>query len=46
MEIIINSIRNVFYGAIVIVINIPIFWSFRGFIEFVKDIAKSIGLGD
>ncbi len=45
METIINSIRNVFFGATVIVLNIPVFWSFQGFIEFVKDIAKSAGLG-
>ena len=44
MEIIINSVRNVFYGMIVLVINIPIFWSFQGFIDFVRSTVKSIGL--
>jgi len=43
MDIIINSIRNVFFGAVVLVINIPIFWSFTGFLDFVKEIAGMIG---
>ena len=44
MEIILNSIKNVFFGAIVLVINIPIFWSFAGFMDFVKDALRLIGV--
>jgi hypothetical protein len=44
MEIIVNSLRNVFYGAIVLIINIPIFWSFQGLIDFVRNAVKTIGL--
>lgn len=44
MEIILNSIKNVFFGAIVLVINIPIFWSFQGFIDFVRNAVKAAGL--
>jgi len=43
MEIIINAVRNVFFGAIVLFINIPIFWSFAGFMDFVKDMIRLIG---
>ena len=43
MEIIINSIRNVFFGAVVFFINIPIFWSFTGVMDLVKDAVRIIG---
>lgn len=44
MELIISSIRNVFFGLIVVILNIPIFWSFTGAIDFVKQTAKIIGI--
>jgi len=44
MEIFFNSIRNVFFGFIVLVINIPIFWSFNGAVEFLKSAARALGL--
>jgi len=37
MEIIINSIKKAFFAAIVFVINIPVFWSLTGFMDFVKN---------
>ena len=45
MEIFINSIRNVFFGLIVLVINVPIFWSFSGFIKLIKDAVIYLGIG-
>jgi hypothetical protein len=44
MELFFNSLRNVFFGLIVLVLNIPVFWSFQGFIDFVKNALKLIGL--
>jgi len=44
MELILNSLRNVFFGAIVLVINIPIFWSFHGFVDFIKSAVKMMGI--
>jgi hypothetical protein len=43
MEIIINSTKNVFFGIIVLVLNIPIFWSFTGFFDFIRSIVKITG---
>jgi hypothetical protein len=45
MEIIINSIRNVVFGLTVMVVNIPIFWSFEGVIDLIQDTVKFIGTG-
>lgn len=44
MELIANSIRNVFFGLIVAIINIPIFWSFSELINFVRNAVKIIGI--
>lgn len=44
MELFINSLRNVLFGLIVLVLNIPVFWSFQGFIDFIKNALKLIGL--
>ena len=38
MEIIINSIRNIFLGLVVILLNIPLFWSFDGVIDLIKEL--------
>jgi hypothetical protein len=43
MEIIMNSIKKVFFGAMVLVLNIPIFWSFTGFIHYIRNILKITG---
>jgi hypothetical protein len=43
MEIILNSVKNVLFGAVVLIINIPIFWSFAGFMDFVKEAIKMTG---
>jgi hypothetical protein len=45
MELLLHSVRNVFFGFIVLLINIPIFWSFTGALEFLKSIARIIGVG-
>ncbi len=44
MEIIITSIRKVTFGIAVLIINIPIFWSFYGATDFLKGMAKFIGV--
>ena len=44
MEILLSSFKNVFFGIIVLIINIPIFWSFNGAIDFLRSIAKGFGL--
>lgn len=44
MEIFINSVKNVFFGLIVLVINIPIFWSFQGFVDFIKTAVRLAGI--
>lgn len=43
MEIIFISARNILFGAVVFIINIPIFWSFAGFMDFVKEAIKMTG---
>jgi len=44
MEIILRSVRNVFFSMIVLVINVPIFWSFKGFFGFIKDVIRYLGI--
>ena len=44
MEIIFNSVRNLLYGFIVVPLNIPIFWSISGFLNFIKDVIKTLGV--
>lgn len=44
MEILNNSVRNMFYGVIVLVLNIPVFWSFSSFINFIKEVLSTLGL--
>jgi hypothetical protein len=45
MEIVNSSIRNFLYGLIVFFLNIPVFWSFAAFINFIKDVLAILGMG-
>lgn len=42
MEIITNSIRNIFLGTTVMVVNFPLLWSLDGVIDLIQGAAKFI----
>jgi hypothetical protein len=44
VEILFSSIRNVLFALIILVVNIPIFWSFNGAMNFVKEVLKTLGI--
>ncbi|HEY3252252.1 MAG TPA: hypothetical protein VGK25_14175 [Ignavibacteria bacterium] len=44
MEIIFNSVRSLFYGLIVLIVNIPVFSSFDRVIAIIEKAARLIGI--
>jgi hypothetical protein len=44
MEIIFNSVRSIFYGVIILIVNIPVFSSFDRVIAIIESAARLLGI--